>query len=164
MISKGTHWIRFLRQYGPIASGDNMYEEHILRAARRAGVNPIRFTHPLEADVLDTFRTTVTCPSSAILTGTAGDGKSHLCGKVWELIGGDAEEWASDEVYYTHEAVVGGRTVQVHIIRDLTALPQYDEKQRYVSRPDLLSSFCLSVLDCNSSDMRLGSYRSSQKC
>src|SRR5581483_5175444 len=88
-LSKGAKWIRFLRQYGPVPRNDNMYDEHIQRSAKRAGVPPIVFLHPLEDEVLSLFRAGSPHPSSIILTGTAGDGKTHLCRKIWHEIGGD---------------------------------------------------------------------------
>ena len=52
---QGTKWIRFLRQYGPVARNDNMYDEHIQRSAQRSGVRPIAFMHPLENEILSLF-------------------------------------------------------------------------------------------------------------
>ncbi len=69
--------LKFLRQYGPIARNDSMYDETIQRAAKRARVAPIVFDHPRRAEVLSCFKADT--PTSVILTGTAGDGKTHLC-------------------------------------------------------------------------------------
>src|ERR1019366_4435783 len=82
------NWIRFVRQYGPIPRNDNMYDESIQRAARRNGVRPIVFDHPSHAQVLSIFDPEHE-PRSVILTGTAGDGKTHLCRNVWEKLTGD---------------------------------------------------------------------------
>ncbi len=145
MAGKGTNWVRFLRQYGPNARIDNMYDEHIRKSARRAGIRSIAFTHPLESEILRLFREDSPAPVSVILTGTAGDGKSHLCGKVWHLIDGNEAEWGSDEVYYRRQTNIGGNSVTVHIIRDLTALPPQDEQGRYSDRQQLLQQFCQSL-------------------
>src|SRR6516225_3798108 len=89
MISQqAIRWVRFLRQYGPIPRNDNMYDEHIRKSARRAGVSPISFVHPIENELLSLFGEGATRPLSVVLTGTAGDGKSNLCGKMWKSLGG----------------------------------------------------------------------------
>ena len=143
---QGTKWIRFLRQYGPVARNDNMYDEHIQRSAQRSGVRPIAFMHPLENEILSLFRTNV-APCSVVLTGTAGDGKTHLCRKIWTEIGGDEIEWGSNDIYYRRSATIGDRAVTVHIIRDLTALPRHDPRGRYGDKHDLLLLFCRTLLD-----------------
>ena len=137
-----TKWIRFIRQYGPIPRNDNMYDEHIRKSAKRAGIRPLAFTHPVEDEVLALFKPDCERPSSVILTGTAGDGKSHLCGKIWKQLGGDETAWASDDVYRTCEVTIGGSAMTVHVIRDLTAMPQVDPNGRYVEKAELLREFC----------------------
>lgn len=141
-VSPGERWIRFLRLYGPIPRNDNMYDEHIRKSARRAGIRQLAFSHPLEDEILSVFDARASRPCSAILTGTAGDGKSHLCGKIWKMLGGGEAEWGSDDIYYTCPAHIGGRAVTVHIIRDLTSLPEPDPHGRYSSKTDLLTDFC----------------------
>jgi len=155
MAGKGTHWVRFLRQYGPIARNDNMYDEHIRKSAKRAGIRALAFAHPLEHEILSLFRADAGHPASVILTGTAGDGKSNLCGKVWQLIDGDEAEWNSNDVYYRRDTTIGNKAVTVHIIRDLTALPQHDERGRYPDRQSLLQQFCTSLSKENPSHVFL---------
>jgi hypothetical protein len=132
MSDKAVAWIRFLRQYGPIPRNDNMYDEHIRVSAKRAGLDPIQFAHPSEQSLLALFKPDAAEPVSVVLTGTAGDGKSHLCGKVWKMLGGSEAEWTSDEVYYRLDITIAGRPVTVHIVRDLTALPLTDPERRDV--------------------------------
>lgn len=143
MISQqAMRWIRFVRQYGPIPRNDNMYDEHIRKSAKRGGIRPLAFLHPVEQDVLAQFRPERTDRRSVILTGTAGDGKSHLCGKIWTLLGGSDEQWSSDDVYHTLEIPSAQGMLTVHVIRDLTALPPHDNKCRYSDKADLLTRFC----------------------
>ncbi|MFO0590500.1 MAG: hypothetical protein U0441_23360 [Polyangiaceae bacterium] len=155
MTDKAAAWIRFLRQYGPIAINDNMYDEHIRASAKRAGFEPLRFTHPMEQDLLALFRPDATEPMSVVLTGTAGDGKSHLCGKVWKMLGGGDKDWSSDDVYYRLDVTVAGRPVTVHIVRDLTALPAKDDAGRYESKTELMGRFCTSLFDPERRDVFL---------
>lgn len=137
MTGASERWIRFLRQYGPIPRNDNMFDEHIRKSAGRLKVRPISFKHPLEDELLAAFDTEAS-PQNAILTGTAGDGKSHLCGRVWHTLGGSDEEWATDEVYFQLHSTASGRPTLVHVIRDLTALPDKDPKGRYTTKGGLL--------------------------
>ena len=145
MAGAGERWIKFLRQYGPISRNDNMFDEHIRRSADRLGVHPITFDHPLEEEVVGLFRPDAVGPRSIVLTGTAGDGKSHLCGRVWETLGGDTEVWASDEIYFQLSVTIGGQDVTLHIVRDLTALPDRDLTGRYSSKAVLLEQLSQSL-------------------
>lgn len=131
-----------MRQYGPIPRNDNMYDEHIRKSAKRAGIRPLAFVHPVEQDVLAQFRPECGDRRSVILTGTAGDGKSHLCGKIWALLGGSDEQWNSDDVYHTLDVPKEQGTLTIHVIRDLTALPPHDSKGRYENKAELLTRFC----------------------
>lgn len=117
-------WVTFLRQYGPIASNDNMYDEHIESAARRSRVNPLRFdTGGLFEEIVRNFRSDQ--PRSVVLTGTAGDGKTYLCREVWTSLGGDAEVWEGDAKVRVLELEFGA---QLRVIKDLSELT-VDEAQ-----------------------------------
>ena len=146
MTGASERWIRFLRQYGPIPRNDNMFDEHIRRSADRLGVQPISFKHPLEHQLLAAFDTEK-LRQSAVLTGTAGDGKSHLCGRIWEALGGSAEEWATDEVYYQLHFASGTQPTLVHVIRDLTALPDKDPQGRYTTKASFLEKLSTIIFD-----------------
>lgn len=144
-MSEGASWIKFLRQYGPIPRNDNSFDEHLRRSSRRLGVRPPTFPHPLERSVLDAVRNTEGASGLIVLTGTAGDGKTHLCGKLWEAIGGQANAWTSDETYHETVASIGGRTADVVVIRDLTALPP-GEVGGYASKHALLQDASRAAL------------------
>ena len=146
MTGASERWIRFLRQYGPVPRNDNMFDEHIRKSADRLGVQPISFKHPFEDQLLATFDIE-TSPQNVVLTGTAGDGKSHLCGRIWQALGGSAEEWATDEVYYQLHSTAGGQPTRVHVIRDLTALPDKDPKGRYTTKAALLEHLSAILFD-----------------
>lgn len=84
-------WVRFLRNYGPIPTNDNMYDESIQRALRRHKIRPITLPAPLRDELVANFRGP--SPVSYIITGTAGDGKTYHCREVWIELGGDANLW-----------------------------------------------------------------------
>jgi hypothetical protein len=140
-------WIKFLRQYGPIATNDNMYDEQIQRSARRSGTRPILFDHPYRDQVLSCFlpeRNLI----SVVLTGTAGDGKTHLCRQVWQQLGGKEELWNSSDPHLSI-AVTGahGQATTVHLIRDLSAWAPQRGAEWEPEKEALLSRFCSAIYD-----------------
>jgi len=141
MAKKGPQWIRFLRQYGPIARNDNMYDEHIRRSAARVKLDPLLFKHPIEDELLSLFTESVESATSVVLTGTAGDGKTHLCRRVWQQLGGDSDAWESDRVYHHINTSIAGKEFTVHIVRDLTGLPETGESGSFHTKTELLEFF-----------------------
>jgi hypothetical protein len=100
-----------------------MYDEQIRRSARRYDVEALDFAHPLEVDLFAAVSKSAERARSIILTGTAGDGKSRLCGRLWTELGGSSNEWTANEIYQEISSEIAGRVRTVGIIRDLTALP-----------------------------------------
>ncbi len=138
-------WIKFLRQYGPIANNDNMYDEQIQRSARRSGTRPISFDHPYRDRVLSCFSTGQRV-TSVILTGTAGDGKTHLCRQVWRHIGGEDDLWNSRDPHLRLQIPRdNGQFTTLHVIRDLSAWAPQRGAAWDPEKEDLLSRFCSSV-------------------
>jgi hypothetical protein len=153
----GNSWLKFLRHYGPIARNDNMYDETIQRSARRIGIAPIDFEHPMQSRILECFNAQVNVPVSVVLTGTAGDGKTHLCRQVWDALGGKSEAWGSDSPYLTLERPYPGKqkTMKVHFIRDLSGwAPQQGTAWEY-EKEQLLQKFCDSLFTPDANDMFL---------
>lgn len=162
-------WLIFLRQYGPISRNDNMYDETIQRSSRRAGIAPIVFEHPAEDEVLSCFDQRTTDPISVILTGTAGDGKTHLCRKIWQLLNGSEKEWDSDDPYlslrfiYPKDKVKWPeskdpglyRKVTIHFIRDLSGWAPQQGLNWDSKKEQLLQTFCQSLFDPNSNEVFL---------
>jgi hypothetical protein len=149
--SQPARWIRFLRQYGPIPRNENMYDEHIRRSARRSEVQPIEFAHPASTEVLEAI--TGASPVSVVLTGTAGDGKTHLCRQVWEMVAGNDAAWQSPEPYLSTalpgpgggspSRAVPGRTL--HVVRDLSAWVPQREAAWEPEAEELLTRFSSSL-------------------
>lgn len=147
MAKKGPQWIRFLRHYGPSARNDNMYDEHIRASAARSKLKPLLFEHPIQDELLALFSPDAESPTSVILTGTAGDGKTHLCRQVWMQLKGDLEQWESDDVYFNIVANIAGTDAIVHIVRDLTGLPETGKTGDFVSKTELLEFFSCTIFD-----------------
>lgn len=166
-------WIKFLRKYGPIPRNDNMYDETIFRAAKRQKIKPLEFKNPFEIEVQRCFaREYAVDPVSVILTGTAGDGKTHLCRKVWEFLGGDESAWLSDNPYlktafmYPEDRKEWPKTslketphlfrkVTIHIVRDLSAWAPQQGHKLEPEKAELIRKFCNSLFNENADEIFL---------
>ena len=148
-------WINFLRKYGPIPRNDNMYDETIQRVAKRSKIEPILFEHPYQDKILSCFKEDA--PVSVILTGTAGDGKTHLCRQVWNELGGEADKWASDDPYLSLEKEYPAGKKTIHFIRDLSGwVPQQgSEWSDYPQKELIINTFCNSMFAETSDDIFL---------
>jgi tRNA A37 threonylcarbamoyladenosine biosynthesis protein TsaE len=138
-----------------------MYDETIQRSARRQRIQPIEFEHPTQDEIVNCFNQMTADPVSVILTGTAGDGKTHLCRQVWKTLYGDDEAWASDSPYLTiqfHypkdreawpnvEDVDLYRSVKIHFIRDLSGWAPQQGAEWEPEKEELLQRFCQSIFD-----------------
>lgn len=154
-------WLRFLRNYGPIPRNDNMYDETIQRSARRQKIAPIEFEHPMQDLVLECFDKRIADPVSVILTGTAGDGKTHLCRLVWQMLDGDEKAWASDDPHLSLEFLYPKdrtawpdstdpglyRSVTVHFIRDLSGWVPQEGAEWDPERKALFLRLCQSIVN-----------------
>lgn len=142
-------WISFLRLYGPIPTKDNLYDENLRRESRRRRIAPILFEHPFEEAVVNCFRPQSGLSNSVILTGTAGDGKTFLCGRVWEALGGDPDTWAGQEAHcqltLQRPAEAGGGRVVLHVLRDLSAWVPLQGATWPAAKRDLLLQCCRSI-------------------
>lgn len=162
-------WLQFLRHYGPIPRNDNMYDETIQRSARRQKIAPIEFDHPMQDLLLQCFYQRTVDPVSVILTGTAGDGKTHLCRKVWSRLNGDERAWASDSAYLTlafrypkdrkgwptssDEELY--RQVNIHFIRDLSGWAPQQGGEWEPEKEALLQKFCHSLVNPDAKELFL---------
>lgn len=155
MNSEAAKWLRFLRAYGPVAANDNMYDETIQRVARRTRILPLAFEHPRWQDVRTCFTDPAT-RTSVVLTGTAGDGKTHLCRQVWTLLDGDPEAWQSNEPYLNLPIqTADGRTATFHLIRDLSAWAPQQGMEWSPEKEQLAHTWSRSLFDPECPDVFL---------
>jgi hypothetical protein len=120
-----------------------MYDETIQRSARRSGITPIKFNHFLQDELIACINEPTSNPPSVILTGTAGDGKTHLCRQAWKELGGSDKEWEADSPYLIIQK--GNR--KVHIIRDLSAWAPQQGYEWSQDKGQLLNRMCQSFFE-----------------
>jgi len=146
-----------------------MYDETIQRSARRQGIAPIEFEHPYQLRIANSFNRATADPVSVILTGTAGDGKTHLCRQVWKALEGRDEDWASDNPYLTvcfhyprdrttwPESVDPNlyRPVKIHFIRDLSGWAPQQGAEWDADKEELLQKFCHSLFSLDADEIFL---------
>ena len=116
LASRANRWVRFLRNYGPIPTNDNMYDESIQRALRHHQIEPIVLPAQFLDRVLDNLRSDA--PVSEILTGTAGDGKTYHCREAWIRLGGSDATWNSGDK--VQRLQLGRR--ELVVVKDLSEL------------------------------------------
>lgn len=114
--------ISFLRHYGPIPASDNMYDELIQSEIERHAVKPAIHIDPARLTVVRSNFESAT-PRNVILTGTAGDGKTYHCRRIWEPFEGDPEKWKAGEKIVSLSA--SGKTIT--IVKDLSELTQSEK-------------------------------------
>lgn len=126
--------VDFLRHYGPIAASDNMYDELIQAEISRYNINPpIQIEPALLHALIANFR--AEDPVNVILTGTAGDGKTYHCRRVWEALGGDPARWHQGDKLVLLNLPESGRPLI--IVKDLSELSSADKSTLF---PDLAAA------------------------
>ncbi len=118
-------WISFLRQYGPVSTNENMFDEDIQKAARNKKMRAVSFEAEHLDDLIKNFKSNK--PVSVILTGTAGDGKTFYCRRVWEELGGDISIWAQKKKI--NSLVLPEEHRQLIVIKDLSELTLEDAQE-----------------------------------
>lgn len=135
-------WVRFLRNYGPLPTNGNLFDEHVNKALKRASVQPITLPTPRLEEM---FAALQTGHGSLLVAGTAGDGKTYHCRSLWERLGGAEAEWnSSGNIKMLHlaeraivfvkdlSALTLGSTDSQHIFDGLQASVDGDDSVSYV--------------------------------
>jgi len=116
-------WIRFFRQYGPVPTNENAFDEHIQKAARNRKMRAVSFDAEYLDELIANFKSDN--PVSVILTGAAGDGKTYYCRQIWEALGGSRSLWEEKREIN----VLSLSNQQMIIIKDLSAISLEDAQR-----------------------------------
>ena len=123
-MSQTNSFVDFLRHYGPIPASDNMYDELIQAEIERHSIDPpIRIPPAHLTDLLGNFEDSD--PRSIVLTGTAGDGKTYHCRRVWEHFGGDSDLWNEGRKIVSLKLPASQRVLT--IVKDLSELTREEK-------------------------------------
>lgn len=123
-------FVSFLRHYGPIPASDNMYDELIEKEIKRYGIDPpLKIDPPRLPDLIKNFKSA--SPKNVILTGTAGDGKTYHCRRVWEVFNGDQAKWNKGQKVV--ELLLPASLKTLTIIKDLSELT-VQEKENIIPK------------------------------
>lgn len=101
-----------------------MYDELIQTEIERHNIEPAIHIHPARLDIVrDNFESIT--PRNVILTGTAGDGKTYHCRRIWEHFGGDPQQWKTGEKLLSLLLPASGKTLV--IAKDLSELTKSEK-------------------------------------
>lgn len=121
MLFPALKWIKFLRNYGPLPTNRNLFDEHVEAALKHAKVQPISLPAPHVAKIISLIESRAL--TSLLVVGTAGDGKTFHCRQVWLQLGGTKEEWAAESTI-KHLKLSDGRSIV--FVKDLSELNEQD--------------------------------------
>lgn len=123
-MSKTNNFVTFLRHYGPISSSDNMYDELIQAQIEKYSIDPPVKIQPSRLDdIIQNFKRAD--PYNVILTGTAGDGKTYHCRRVWEVFNGDKKTWSRGDKFAKLGLPSSGKILTV--VKDLSELTENEK-------------------------------------
>jgi hypothetical protein len=125
-------FIHFLATYGPTSAAQSMYDEHVLEGARHFEVEPISVETDKIGQILEALSGQE--PRSVILTGTAGDGKTWHCRRVYTTLVGTEEEWRLTECLIEARLSNGRRLVILKDLSQYHGKPEQDEIVRGLFR------------------------------
>jgi hypothetical protein len=122
IAAPASSWVRFLRSYGPTPSNTTLFDEYTVDALRKAKVAPIKLPSSELVRILTWADSGL--PGSALIAGTAGDGKTYHCRSLWSHLGGSDADWA-DKGSPIKELTLGTGRVAV-FVKDLTELNEQE--------------------------------------
>jgi hypothetical protein len=121
MIPPALNWVKFLRNYGPLPTNGNLFDEYLNAALKRANVRPISLPTPHIQEMLDFLKSPD--GGSLLIAGTAGDGKTYHARQLWIGLGGLETAWATRDKVNALQ-LPNGR--EVIFVKDLSELREVD--------------------------------------
>lgn len=123
-IPPALNWVRFLRNYGPLPTGNNRFDEYLNDALRRAKVTPIVLPSPHLAAMVSALASED--PPSILIAGTAGDGKTFHCRHLWTELGGSQKDWIAPG---TIKKLISKAGCALFFVTDLSALSDIESDE-----------------------------------
>lgn len=111
-------WVRFLRSYGPTPTNTTLFDEYTVDALRKAKVQPIRLPSAELERILAWADSGAA--GSALIAGTAGDGKTYHSRSLWTHLGGTEASWQDGASPIRELSLKNGRVAV--FVKDLTEL------------------------------------------
>jgi hypothetical protein len=119
--------VDFLRTYGPTASSDSIWDEHVTSVASKLGIAPLHVPSQRVDELVANFRSPDA--RNVILTGTAGDGKTWHCRQVFITLAGNKGDWNRHDALA--EIATGDRHLTV--IKDLSWFFDHPDQKRILN-------------------------------
>ena len=120
--------IDLLAAYGPSSSADQLYDEHVMRSTEATGCQPIEVETPLVGRLIALLQGH--SAPNIVLTGTAGDGKTYTCRKIFLELGGHPTHWHSSGATVELQLKSGRR---LRIVKDLSELGDIEKDRELVN-------------------------------
>ena len=117
--------IDFLAAYGPVANGQNMYDEFVMTAAEQYRIKPLEITEPRSEQIYQML--TSNDPCTIILTGTAGDGKTYTARKVLHRLTNGSEAWTNAQSELSIICSENGQ--KITFVKDLSEIRLVDKHE-----------------------------------
>lgn len=107
------NFLRLLAAYAPTSQNKASYDEHVTNYVKKLGVDEIKIENGLFEQIFKKFKES---KKSIIISGSAGDGKTYLLRKFFELLSEDFKLWKE----YMPQVEYEGYTI--NFIKDFTEI------------------------------------------
>lgn len=129
-------FISFLSSYGPSASNKNQYDEYVSDSAKKAGVEPFKLHTDFESLYLSGNEPEIYKMEGAFfIVGTAGDGKTYHCRRLWGWINkkqNQSEDYITDYYSDNIRIISGVNGRDFYIVKDLSELSSKAEEAKLI--------------------------------
>ena len=112
-------FFKLLAAYAPTSQNKASYDEHVSTYVKKLGVDAIDINNGLFKKLYTTF---IAQSKPIIISGSAGDGKTYLLRKLFEVLGEDTSKWSKD---YIPELSHNG--FKIKFIKDFTEILKQDK-------------------------------------
>lgn len=114
-----SNFIKYLATY-KVASSDNdsLFDEKVPRLSKKYNIQPLSLRPPMLDEIVERIRGDK--PLNILISGVAGDGKTHLSRRIWNEIGGQEGDWIDKNICTLNIKTNSGLDRKITFIKDLT--------------------------------------------